>query len=226
MREVLWPLAAFLFGIGAARRARLVIADVHMRGTGFFYGTLNTRPGFPLVIALLNAAVVYGVTQRLTGLVATFAFMLFATNVLQQVSVDIDTHLLPRARSRGAAATGLFLLFLASSVRSEWSRWWWAILGAWLSWAVMRMFRFLSRGDLGGGDVTFAMMTGLHLGWLAIGNVPLALMLAFVLAGLQALVVLVVRRDRRHFFAFGPALGAGALLTLVFEASLRAYLGG
>ena len=226
MREVLWPLAAFLFGIGAARRARLVIADVHMRGTGFFYGTLNTGPGFPLVIALLNTAVVYGVTQRITGFVATFAFLLFSTNVLQQVSVDIDTHLLPRARSRGAAATGLLLLFLASSVRSEWSRWWWAILGAWLSWAVMRMFRFLSRGDLGGGDVTFAMMTGLHLGWLAIGNVPLALMLAFVLAGLQALVVLVVRRDRRHFFAFGPALGAGALLTLVFEASLRAYLGG
>ncbi|MFM9133170.1 MAG: hypothetical protein ACKORY_10785, partial [Actinomycetota bacterium] len=71
-----------------------------------------------------------------------------------------------------------------------------------------------------------AMMTGLHLGWLAIGNVPLALMLAFVLAGLQALVVLVVRRDRRYFFAFGPALGAGALLTVVFEASLRAYVGG
>jgi prepilin signal peptidase PulO-like enzyme (type II secretory pathway) len=51
-------------------------------------------------------------------------------------------------------------------------------------------------------------------------------MLAFVLAGLQALVVLVVRRDRRHFFAFGPALGAGALLTVVFEASLRTFVGG
>lgn len=203
-----------------------MIADVHFRGTGFFYGTVNTKPGFPVVVALLNAAVVYGVTQRLTGLVATFAFLLFATNVLQQVFVDIDTHLLPGARSRGAAATGLFLLFLASSVQSEWSRWWWAILGAWVSWAVMRAFRFLSRGDLGGGDVTFAMMTGLHLGWLAVGNVLIALMLAFVLAGVQAIVVLIIRRDRRHFFAFGPSLGAAALLTVVFEASLRAYVGG
>jgi len=209
VREVLWPLVAFLFGVGAARRARLVIADINFRGTGFFRGTFHTAAGFPVLVGLL-----------------AFAFMLFSTNVLQQVAVDIDTHLLPRSRSRGAAATGLFLLFLASSVQAEWSRWWWAILGSWLSWAVMRVFRLLSRGDLGGGDVTFAMMTGLHLGWLAIGNVVLALMVSFVVAGMQALVVLLVRRDRRHFFAFGPALGAGALLTVVFEASIRSYLGG
>jgi prepilin signal peptidase PulO-like enzyme (type II secretory pathway) len=56
--------------------------------------------------------------------------------------------------------------------------------------------------------------------------VVLALMVSFVVAGVQALVVLLVRRDRRHFFAFGPALGAGALLTVVFEASIRSYLGG
>ena len=226
MREVLWPLVAFLFGVGASRRARLVIADINFRGTGFFRGTFHTAPGFPVLVGLLNAATVHGIALRPNGFFAMFAFMLFSTNVLQQVAVDIDTHLLPRSRSRGAAATGLFLLFLASSVQAEWSRWWWAILGAWLSWAVMRVFRLLSRGDLGGGDVTFAMMTGLHLGWLAIGNVVLALMVSFVIAGVQALVVLLVRRDRRHFFAFGPALGAGALLTVVFEASIRSYLGG
>lgn len=226
MREVVWALVGWLFGIGAARRARNVIAQIHLEGGGYVYGILNTKPGFVPAVSLINAAAAFGIATTLTGNFATFAFVVFATNLVQQMFVDIDTHLLPKGRTRGATFFGLVLLGLATISQHDWSRFGWALLGSLLMWLVMRVLRAVSRGDLGGGDVTLATLLGLHLGWLAIGNVFISLFVSCVLGGVAGLATLVVRRNRRHFIAFGPWLVIGALLTVVFEQSLRRVLLG
>lgn len=226
MREVVWALVGWLFGIGAARRARNVIAQIHLEGGGYVYGILNTKPGFVPAVSLINAAAAFGIATTLTGNFATFAFVVFATNLVQQMFVDIDTHVLPKGRTRGATFFGLVLLGLATISQHDWSRFGWALLGSLLMWLVMRVLRAVSRGDLGGGDVTLATLLGLHLGWLAIGNVFISLFVSCVLGGVAGLATLVVRRNRRHFIAFGPWLVIGALLTVVFEQSLRRVLLG
>lgn len=226
MREIMWAVVGWLFGIGASRRARNVIAEAHASGQAYFYGTLNTSAVFVPAVAFVNAAVAYGIAHRLERNMAAFAFVVFATNMLQQMFVDIDTHLLPRGRSRGATFFGMILLGLASLAPWSPARWWWGILGSFLMWLVMRVMQAVSRGDLGGGDVSIAVVMGLHLGWLAIGNVFIALLVSFLMAGLFGLAVLVVRRNRRQFIAFGPWLVAGSLLTVVFEPQLRAWIGG
>lgn len=226
MREILWAVAGWLFGIGAARRARGAIALAHLRQTAYFYGSLNTSPAFVPTVAFVNAVVAYGIAGRLAGNLATFAFVVFATTLVQLMFVDLDTHLLPRSTTRGATVLGLVLLGVASLVQWAPARWWWGILGSFLMWLVLRVLKVLSRGELGGGDVTLGVLTGLHLGWLAIGNVMIALLASFVIGGVSGLVTLAVRRNRRHAMAFGPSLVAGALLTVVFESTLRGWILG
>ena len=226
MRDVVWAVVGWLLGIGGARRAREDIAVAHLRGTAYFHGTLSTSGAFVPAGAFLTGAAAYGIADRLSGNVATFAFVVFATSLVRLMLVDIDTHLLPRSTSRGAALLGLVLLGFASLVQWDPARWWWGILGSFLMWLVLRVLQSLSRGDLGGGDVSLGVLTGLHLGWLAIGNVWIALLVSFVIGGAAGLVTLVVRRDRRHHMAFGPSLVLGALLTVVFEQQLRGWLTG
>ncbi|MFM1789964.1 MAG: hypothetical protein RLZZ526_291, partial [Actinomycetota bacterium] len=168
----------------------------------------------------------FGIATTLNGNFATFAFVVFATNLVQQMFVDIDTHVLPKGRTRGATFFGLVLLGLATISQHDWSRFVWALLGSFLMWLVMRVLQAVSRGDLGGGDVALATLLGLHLGWLAIGNVFISLFVSCVLGGVAGLVTLVVRRNRRHFIAFGPWLVIGALVTVVFEQTLRRVLLG
>ena len=140
--------------------------------------------------------------------------------------VDIDTHVLPKGRTRGATFFGLVLLGLATISQHDWSRFGWALLGSFLMWFVMRVLQVASRGNLGGGDVSLATLLGLHLGWLAVGNVLIALFVSCVLGGVAGLVTLAVRRNRRHFIAFGPWLVTGALVTVVFEQTLRRWVTG
>lgn len=221
MREVLWALIGWLFGLGAARRARIAIAQIHLGGGGYVYGTLNTKAAFVPVVSMLSAVTAFGIARTIPGNFAAFAFVVFSTNVIQQMFVDIDTHILPKGRTRGATFFGLVLLGLATVSQHDWSRFGWALLGSFLMWSVMRVLQAASRGDLGGGDVSLATLLGLHLGWLAIGNVFIALLVSCVLGGVAGFVTLVVRRNRRHFIAFGPWLVTGALVTVVFEQTLR-----
>jgi leader peptidase (prepilin peptidase)/N-methyltransferase len=226
MREILWAVTGWLFGIGAARRARTAIAQIHLGGGGYVHGILNVQPTFVPAVSMLNAVTAFGVARTIDGNFAAFAFIVFSTNVIQQMFVDIDTHVLPRGRTRGATFFGLILLGLATVSQNDWSRFGWAILGSFLMWSVLRVLQAASRGDLGGGDVSLATLLGLHLGWLAIGNVFIALLVSCVLGGVAGFITLVVRRNRRHFIAFGPWLVTGALLTVVFEQTLRRFITG
>ena len=174
MREVLWGLAGWLFGIGAARRARSVIIAAQSSGEAWFHGLAHRSSTFVPTGAMLGA----------------------------------------------------FLLGLASLVQWDISRWWWGVLGSFVSWLFFRAVRALSRGDLGGGDVTFAVLIGFHLGWIAIGNVVLFAFVTFVLGGAGGLVSLVRRRSLRGHFAFGPWMVAGAAITIVWEQNLRSFISG
>jgi leader peptidase (prepilin peptidase)/N-methyltransferase len=90
------------------------------------------------------------------------------------------------------------------------------LLGALLMWSIMKCLEVLSRGDLGGGDVTASIFLGLYLGWLSLERLLIAVVISFAVAGLFSLLLLAIGRvGRRTHIAFGPFLIAGTLIAVL-----------
>lgn len=83
---------------------------------------------------------------------------------------------------------------------------------------IMLFIYWLSRGGMGFGDVKLAAVIGF---WLGTEKALLALLLAFVLGGTAAVLLLASgRRSRREAIAFGPFLCLGAAIGLLWGNAL------
>lgn len=92
---------------------------------------------------------------------------------------------------------------------------WLRLLAAGGTFVVLAALSILGRGALGGGDVKLMAVVGLWLG----KEVVLALTTGFILGGVAAVVLLLLRRaGRKDFFAFGPFLIIGTLLGWLVQA--------
>ncbi len=89
-----------------------------------------------------------------------------------------------------------------------------AVIGGAVGFAVFVVLAALARGGLGGGDVKFAAVIG---AWTGLRVLPVALMLAVVLAGFLAILLLVFRlRSRKDAIPFAPYLAVGTGVSLVW----------
>lgn len=92
---------------------------------------------------------------------------------------------------------------------------WLRLVAAGGTFVVLAALSILGRGALGGGDVKMMAVVGLWLGQ----EVILALTIGFILGGVAAVVLLLLRRaGRKDFFAFGPFLIIGTLLGWLVQA--------
>jgi leader peptidase (prepilin peptidase)/N-methyltransferase len=132
--------------------------------------------------------------------------------LLRLFLVDVDTHVL----ARRTVVTGTVWGMLGLGIASVWDNagsvgqmlW-----GAVVMWLVLRILEFISRGDLGSGDVSLGPLLGLFTGWGAIEGVFVAVVAAFFLGGLYAIALVTLgRASRRTFIAFGPFLVLGAFV--------------
>ena len=100
-------------------------------------------------------------------------------------------------------------------------------VGAIVAFVVLLVVHEMSPRSMGFGDVRFAGLIGLYVGWLGLAQVPAALVLAFVLGAVVGVVWLAAgRHGRRTPIPFGPFLAAGALVTVLWGQPLvHAWLG-
>lgn len=124
--------------------------------------------------------------------------------------VDVRTHRLPtRPVLTGVAAFGLVVLAHlawqhdpAPAVR--------ALVGALGLSLAFALVALAAPGSVGGGDVKLALLTGGITAWAGWASFTLALLAAFLLAGLLTAALLALRRARRTTrIPFGPFLCAG-----------------
>jgi len=99
-----------------------------------------------------------------------------------------------------------------------------AVLGGLAAGGLLLLLALLSKGGMGGGDIKFAAVCGLYLGWPA---VMIGLFLGALCGSLFGLaLVLTKRRRRREPIPFGPHLAAGFFVALLWgEELLRWYKG-
>jgi len=113
------------------------------------------------------------------------------------------------------------MLFVALSVAAvaghDWARLGRAAAAAGLLLVTYMLMAFASPSNLGLGDVKLSGLLGAFLGWLGWGHVLLGTLAAFTLAGLVALILVILfRAKRRTDFAFGPWMVAGAAIGAAF----------
>lgn len=124
--------------------------------------------------------------------------------------VDVRVHLLPNRivlPSYGVVAT---LLMGAAVMTGDAAPLITAVIGGAVLWGAFFLLMVVYPAGMGFGDVKLAGLLGMPLGWLGLGEVLLAVFVAFLLGGLSGLTLIVTRRaNRKSAVPFGPFLLAG-----------------
>lgn len=169
------------------------------------------------VITLLRTEWFSGTPAVMLLCVALAWFLIINTWL---VTVDVRAHRLPN-RLTAALFLGAGILLGASTLLAPAEsvlngRIGNTLLGGVGYCAVMFLLHLVTRGGIGMGDVKLAAGLGLYTGFLGFEAMLAGFVLAFVLGGVQAVVLLIARRaTRRTRIAFGPAMILGALLVLL-----------
>jgi leader peptidase (prepilin peptidase)/N-methyltransferase len=215
MRDLAWAFIGLLSGWRAFVLAQRDVIRLRASGETFGSGRATEFSWLSLMFACVSASLWWRTSLKFDHDITVLSVGLLIAVGLRLLLIDIDTHLLPSGIVYRATALALPLLFVAALIDPAGSVGG-MLIGALIMWCVMKVLEVLSRGDLGGGDVTASLLLGLYLGWHSLESVVTALVISFASAGLFALLLLVLRRvGRRTHIAFGPFLIAGTLFTVL-----------
>jgi len=140
-------------------------------------------------------------------------------------AIDIACKRLPHKLVMPALWVGAALLAVVALVTWSWGTWARAALGAAALFAVFAVLAVLPGGGLGFGDVKLAALLGLFLGWLGWRTVLFGGLLPWLVNAPVVLALLLLgRAERRSRLPFGPALLAGALLSIVVTVGVSAII--
>ena len=145
------------------------------------------------------------------------AYWILAATLVAQTAIDLETQRLPRTITYTALVIGAVALTVAALAVDEPERIWMSALGAAIALAIMWLIYALSRGCMGDGDVRFAPLLGMYLGWINPGIVAPGLFFGFIAGAVVGLTMMVANRaGRRTALPFGPFMAAGTVIA-IFE---------
>src|SRR6266508_2887058 len=135
------------------------------------------------------------------------------------VVLDLDSNLLPDRITYPTLGLVAVLLLVASVFEHDLGRMLRALEAGGVAGGVLLALALASPGSIGLGNVKFALVLGLALGWLGWSAVVAGFVGAFLLGGLAALgAMLILRVGRKTQLPFGPWLALGALLAILAAA--------
>ncbi len=170
---------------------------------------------YPLV-ELLTALLFAGVGARFGLDWALPGFLLFAWTLFVLAVIDSRTRRIPNRLTYPLTPALLVLLVAAAFLHGQpgWALR--AVIGGLVAFLLLLTMAVLNPRGMGMGDVKLAAFIGVGLGYIGWGHVILGIFAGFLLGGLVAIGLLVVRaRGRKDHIPFGPYLAAGALLALL-----------
>jgi len=201
------PVLSYLLLGGKCRGCRSRISlryPLVEAGTGAFFA----------VVALAFSAPLLGSTDArstIGGLLALAAYLYLAAISVTLALIDIDTHRLPNAIVLPSYAVGLVLLAASALVGGDPGRLGTALLGMAIAAVAYGLLWFVYPAGMGLGDVKLAGVLGLFLGFLGWGPLVVGLFAPFLLGGIFAIGLVVLRRaGRKSGIPFGPWMLAGA----------------
>lgn len=170
------------------------------------------------MIHLMTHEAAAGAYPAVVVLGAALLWFLVCGTVL--FGIDLREHRLPN-RWTGLLWAGAFGCLLGSTLIAPDTsvlahRWHLMLLGSIGYLLVMVVLHLVTRGGIGMGDVKLAAGLGLYTGFLGVEPFLAAIVLAFIIGGLQAVYLVVFRGAARSTrIAFGPAMLIGCTLTML-----------
>lgn len=147
------------------------------------------------------------------------ALLVLGTFAIPLTVIDIRSHRLPNSLTASLFVAVAAVLAVTTLVDPEGHpvpglvR---AAIGALVYVGVTLLIHLLSPPALGLGDVKLAASLGLVLAWFSWNALLVGILAGFILAGLAAALLLLLRRvERRGEIAMGPYLIAGTLMTML-----------
>lgn len=186
--------------------------------------TCKSKISMRYPIVELSTGIVFGVVAwKFHGSANSLilAFLYLAAVSIALALIDLDTHTLPNRIVIPSYFVGVILLGATTLISGNYS----GILRALVGMGLLGLFYFalalIYPGGMGMGDVKFAGVLGLFLGYLGWSVLLVGAFSAFVLGGFFALALIVLRRAKRTSgIPFGPWMLTGAWVGVFFGTSI------
>lgn len=192
------PLVSWLMFRGRCRHCRAQVSFVYPL-------TEITAAALAAVVVLQHGASWSSITMGVSciGLATT-------------ACIDAQTRRLPNRAIISIMVIEIVGFVLSAAIDDQWSSLWRAFIVAALSLGIALLIYIVTRGGLGEGDVKFAPVVWMPLGWLGWGSAFGGYLVAAVIAVCWAVVVGVSQRKfRKVSIPLGPALALGAIITIL-----------
>ena len=175
--------------------------------------------GIPFVLELTTAAVLALLLGRFGGQPDVIAFGFFGALGVALAAIDISVKRLPDPLTLPAYPILIAMLGIAALISGDIGAFGRALLGCLALSGCFLLLALIRPGQLGGGDIKLAGLTGLVLGWLGWPALVFGAALAFVLSAIVGLALLAARRiTLKGAMSFGPFLIGGAVLAALMSA--------
>ena len=170
-------------------------------------------------VVLWSAPSLAGATIPATAVAAVLQLVAYAYLAVVSIAlalIDIDVHRLPNVIVLPGYAVGAVLLGAAALLNGDLVALGRLAVGPGILFALYLVLALISPRGMGLGDVKLAGVLGLFLGYLGWGQLLVGAAAGFVLGGLFAVVLIVLRRaGRGSGIPFGPWMLAGAWVGIV-----------
>lgn len=191
----------------------LLLAPLAAPFTGGFPWTRRTALG-------VVTAAVFGLAGWRVGVHAVLGALLYLAAVGALLAfIDVEVKRLPdRFTLPSYGVVAALLAVAAPFTGGGWRHFEHALIGMAAMFALYAVQAFAVPSGIGLGDVKLSGVLGLCLGWFGARAWVTGLLATYLLGGVIAVGVLIVRRTRKGEFPFGPSMLVGTLVGVLAAA--------
>jgi leader peptidase (prepilin peptidase)/N-methyltransferase len=170
---------------------------------------------YPLV-ELTACALAVAVVCKYGASIASVVLGLVCIGLAVTAAIDAQTRKLPNKAIAVIALVEIVGFSLAAIQDDAWEAWRRSLIVGAIAFCAALVIYVVARGGLGEGDVKFAPIVWMPLGWLGWGAAFGGYLVTALVAAVWAIVVSVsLRRIRNVSIPLGPALALGAIITIL-----------
>lgn len=172
------------------------------------------------VVEVANAALWMLAAVRFGPSLTLIPILPFFSGILALSVIDLLTYRLPDRINLPLLLLSAPLIVVVSLVHRDPHAILWAAVGGVGYWLMLGLMWFIHPRGMGYGDVKFVRVLGLFMGWIHPILPVYGLMFAGVSGSVIGIVMLIITRDRKKGFPFGPWLAAGCVLAILISPQL------